>query len=257
MGISNTTAKNPVQGVQTTFRIIEGLKELDGAGVTELAEHLDLSKASVYNYLTTLEQEEYVVKQGTQYELGLQFLNLGAWARRRQPVFEAAKQELEAVAEETEEIVNLLVEEHGRGVYLYRTVGEQATKHKEYPGYRSHLHNSAVGKCILAHMPREEVEAIIEERGMPATAKNTITDPDRLFEELERIREQGYSFDREESMDGFRCIGVPLINKQSGEIEGAVSVSGPRSRMRNGRFEEELPQRLLDVANVIEIELSI
>lgn len=257
MGLNRTKAKNPVQSARTTFRIVEGLKELDGAGVTELANHLDLSKASVYNYLTTLEEEEYVVKDGSEYQLGLQFLNLGTWARRQQPIFEAAKSELDTLADETGEFVNLLVEEHGRGVYLYRAIGENATKHKEYPGYRSHLHNTAVGKSILAHMPEDEVEAIVEERGMPATATNTITDPEELYRNLSDIRDRGYAFDREESMDGFRCVGAPVINKQTESVEGAISVSGPRSRMRDERFEEEIPRRVLDAVNVIEINISV
>ena len=257
MGINKTEAKNPVQAAQTTFRILEGLRELDGAGVTELADHLNLSKTSVYNYLKTLEQEEYVVRHGDRYYVGLKFLSLGTWARRKQPVYEAAKSELKALADQTGEYVNLLVEEHGRGVYLHRAVGENATKHKEYPGYRSHLHNTSVGKSILAHLPRSEVEAIIDERGLPATAKNTITDRDELFEELSRIRERGYAFDDEESMDGFRCVGAPIINRRTEDVEGAISVSGPRSRMRNDRLEEEVPQLVLDAVNVIEINLSL
>jgi len=257
MGIEQRKANNPVQSAKTTLQVIEGLQELDGAGVTELSEQINLSKASVYNYLTTLEEEEYVKKSDSEYQLTLKFLDLGTFVRQQEPVFEAAKPQLEQLAKETEEIVNLMVEENGRGVYLHRESGENAIKHEEYPGYRAYLHNNAAGKAILAHMPTEDVESIIETRGLPATSKNTITDPDELREEFEVIRDRGYALDRGESIDGFRCVAAPIINKKTSEVEGAISISGPRGRMRGNRFNEKLPQLLLDTIDIVEINLSL
>ena len=76
-------AKNPVKSTETTFRIVEELQELDGAGVSELAAHLGLPKSTVHNYLSTLQQEEYVVRQNGEYKVGIRFLELGAYARNR------------------------------------------------------------------------------------------------------------------------------------------------------------------------------
>lgn len=109
----NTRAKNPIQSVQTTLRIVEALKELNGAGVTEVAEHLDLPKSSVHNYLSTLQQEGYVVKKRQMYHVGLRFLESGAFARHRQQIYEIAKSEVADLAEETGELVNLATIEHG------------------------------------------------------------------------------------------------------------------------------------------------
>jgi len=113
------SATNPVKSIEAMFTIVEALKQLDGAGVTELADHLELPKSTIHNYLATLEQEEYVVKEGTTYRVGLRFLDLGAYARDQVEMFEVAKPELEHLASETGELANLLVEEeHGRVVPL-------------------------------------------------------------------------------------------------------------------------------------------
>jgi len=257
MGSENRTANNPVQSARTTFRVIEGLQELEGAGVTELANHLDHSKTSVYNYLTTLEEEGYVKKTRSEYQLSLKFLDLGTFVKHREAVFEAAKPELEKLAQESDEIINLVVEENGRSVYLHREIGEKAIKHEEYPGYRGHLHNTAAGKAILAQMPRDQVESILDRRGLPSTTKHTITDRAELYDELDRIREQGYALDKGESMEGFRCVAAPVINNRTDQVKGAISVSGPRSRMRGERFKEDLPQLIIDAINVVEINLSL
>ena len=75
--------KNPIKSTKTTFRIVEALMELDGAGVTELANYLELPKSNMHNYLSTLEEEEYVVTNGSTFHVGIRFLELGAYARSR------------------------------------------------------------------------------------------------------------------------------------------------------------------------------
>ena len=52
---------------------------------------------------------------------------------------------------------------------------------------------------------------------------------EKLLEELEEIRKRGYSTDNMEHEFGISCVAVPLFGL-SGEIIGAVSVSGPSLR---------------------------
>ena len=50
-----------VQAVATSCEILETLRALDGAGVSELAAELDRSKATVHSHLATLVANEFVV----------------------------------------------------------------------------------------------------------------------------------------------------------------------------------------------------
>jgi IclR family acetate operon transcriptional repressor len=52
-----------------------------------------------------------------------------------------------------------------------------------------------------------------------------------------------------------RCVAAPILNEDDYAI-AAVSVSGPKSRMREERFTEELPNQILKSANVIEVNLT-
>jgi len=248
-------AKNPIKGAIRTFEILSALKELDGAGITEIADHLDATKSNVHNYLNTLRQEGYIRKVGTTYYVGLSLLELGAYARQTRPVYEVAKPELRALADETGERVNLMVEEHGLGVYLHHEAGNQGVKVDTFVGSRVHLHNTALGKAILAHLPKSEVNAIIDWRGMIKTTEHTITDRDELFDELEQIRNRGVAFDREERLNNLRCVAAPVIGKNDC-IEGAISVSGPKTRFKNDRFEKELPEYLQQASDVIELNIT-
>lgn len=59
---------------------------------------------------------------------------------------------------------------------------------------------------------------------------HTITSPDCFREDLERVREQGYAVDDEESHLGLRCLAAPILNSNS-EAVAAISVSGPVGRV--------------------------
>lgn len=248
-------ANNPVKSVVTTFDILQTLRRLDGAGVTELANELDLPKSSVYNYLSTLEQEEYVVKEDGKYYVGLRFLDLGRYVRQRNDLYETARPEMESIADETDELVNLLVEEHGQGVYVCRVRGDQAVNVAASTGHRVALHNTGLGKAILAHLPEERVDEILDTHGMSADTAHSITDRDELKTELEAIRDRGVAYDREERIGGLCCVAVPIQNLDDHPI-GALSVAGPTSRMKGERFESELPELLKSAANVIELNLT-
>lgn len=250
-----TNARNPVQAAQTTIRIVEALHEHEGVGVTELADELEYPKSSIHNYLSTLHQEGYVVKEDDEYHVSLQFLDIGSFARHRRQIYEIAKPEVTQLARDTGELANLLVEEHGEGVYIYREQGENAVEVDSYTGQRVYLHNTALGKAILAHMPRGHVEDIVDTHGLPATTDKTVTDRETLFERLDDIKDRGVAFDDEERLRGLRCVAVPILT-QNDDVEGAISVAGPSSRFRGEWFREELPDRLRNAVNIIELNIT-
>ncbi|WP_380678221.1 IclR family transcriptional regulator [Salinigranum sp. GCM10025319] len=248
-------AKNPVQSTVNTFAIVEALRELDGAGVSELAEHLNIPKSTVHNYLSTLEQEEYIVKEDSVYQVGIRFLELGAYARNRRQIFEIAKPEIDRLAEETGELANLLIEEHGRGTYLQRVRGENAVQVEAHVGTRVSLHSTALGKAILAFMPRERVEEIVDRHGLEQPTPKTVSSREELYDDLEEIRESRYALDDEERLKGLRCVAAPILSNDD-RVLGAVSVSGPSNRIRGDRFREELPNKVLEAVNVIELNVT-
>lgn len=251
----NPIAKNPVKSTKTAFQIVQTLQDLDGARVTELADHLGKSKGSIHNHLQTLYELGYVTKEDSTYKIGLRFLEHGVYVRERQPLYEIAKPEMESLAEETGELVNLLVEEHGMGIYLYRASGDRAVNVDAKTGTQVHLHNTALGKAILAHLPDSRVEAILDRHGMPQTTDKTIGDRDALFDRLETVRDRGTAFDDEERLPGLQCLAVPILN-QDDRAEGALSISVPTRRMQENPLEGELPTMLKDAANVIQLNVT-
>ncbi len=240
-----------VEAVENCLEIIEVLQEQSTAGVTEIASELGRSKGTVHSHLSTLLQNEYVVQEGDTYQLSLKFLDLAESVEDEIAEYEIVKEELADLAEKTGELAQFATEEHGRAVYLHKVRGENAVQTASTPGKRENLHCISLGKAMLAHMSEERVDEIIDQHGLPESTENTITSREALFEELETIRERGYAYDDEEKILGIRCIAAPV--RANDEIFGAVSISGPSTRMEGEFFHEELPNMVTRSANVIEI----
>lgn len=141
------------------------------------------------------------------------------------------------------------------GVYLHRGTGSHAVETGSGIGTRRHLHAIASGKAILAHLPSERVEEILERRGLVAFTENTITERHELFEQLERIREVGVAFNREERIEGLNAIATPVLGADD-DVIGSLAVSGPSHRMKGDRLDDEVADYLLGAANELEINLA-
>ena len=245
------TENVPVKSVETTFSVINALRSLGGAGPSEVSSYTDIAKSTVHDHLRTLESCEYVTFDGANYQVGPRFLELGGHSRNQMSIHQVAKSELRKLASETGEHANLMVEDYGYGIFLNKSKGPDAVQLDTYVGMRVHLQSTALGKAILAYMPRERVDQILNQHGLPQVTENTITDRQELFDELDTVREQGFAIDNEERVDGVWCIGAPI--KSEGNVLGAVSVSGPTNRMKSERFDDEIPEMIRSTANVIEV----
>ena len=247
--------ENKVKSVKKTFEIVRTIQELNGASLTELSREMGIPQSTAHNYLKSLEESHYLVNEDGTYHVGIRFLEHGAYARDRRNIYDTARPEVNKLATETGELANLLVEEHGRGSYLLRARGVDAVQVEAHIGTRVYLHSTALGKAILAHMPEDRREEILDRHGLPERTARTTTDRDQLREDLAEIRDRGYAYDDEERLEGLRCVAA-AVQSNSGRVLGAVSVSGPTNRLRGERFRQELPSKLLEVVNVIELNIT-
>jgi DNA-binding IclR family transcriptional regulator len=250
---SVTENDNLVGAVERAVDVLDAIVELEEATATRIATHLGMPISTTHNHLATLEERELVIRhEDKSYDVSFRFLEIGGGKRNTTELYAKARSEVDELAEDTGDLANLVVEEHGRGVHLYLSRGKKAVNLDSYPGMRSYLHTTATGKAILAHLPPDRVDAIVERHGLVRRTENTITDGESLAEELATVRDRGFALDRQERLNGLRCVAAPILTNDD-ELLGAVSVSGPVKRFGDTRFREELPSVVSGVADVIAI----
>jgi DNA-binding IclR family transcriptional regulator len=248
--MSNETS-TAVQATETSLSILEALKE-GSASISQLARELAASKSTIHNHIRTLEENGYVAKTDeAQYRLGLKLFDHGEYARIQIQLYEAGVPIVDEIVEKTGEKAQLMVEEHGKGYYVYRTQGDAAISTRV--GREVDLHCTSAGKAALAYMAEDRVHQIIEKHGMEKHTQNTITDFDELSEELAEIREKKVAFNEEERLKGLRAVGVPILD-DAGTLLGSISVSGPTTRMNGSWYRDEIPELLEQSADVIVIQ---
>jgi DNA-binding IclR family transcriptional regulator len=244
-----------IKSIDKTFDILEFIQEQDGARITEIADHLNISKGTVHSHLATLERRRYVVNESDVYRIGYRFLNLGGHATTRNKLHDIAKNEINDLASETGETANFIVEEFGWGIYLIQSRGRKAVMTDSHIGKERLLHCTAAGKAILANMTETRIEEVIDRHGLPALTENTLTSREALDSELEEIRDRGVALDDEELIDGIRCVATPILDEH-GIAQGAISISGPTKRMTGEKFRDEIPDLLTRTARIIEINAA-
>jgi DNA-binding IclR family transcriptional regulator len=231
----NDSRARPVETTLTSIRIVREIERRGGASLTEIAETVEIGKSTAHNHLHTLTEENFLVREGRQYHVGLGFLQLGEYARNRRESYRPTKLQVYRLAESTNEEANFAIAENGFMFSIEYVMGDPNPMNPEAGsrfleiGSKFHMHNSAPGKAVLSELPAEDVERVLELRGLPATTERTSTERNELIDELETIREQGYATNDEELQRGFRSIGAP-VHCPDGTVLGSLSIGGPAYR---------------------------
>lgn len=239
----------PLATVVRAFDALEVLWRIDGGGVTDVADQLDVPKSTAHEYLKTLAATDVVVNDDGEYRLSLELLGIGSRIQYRKRLYHVAKPEVTKLAAATDQGANVTVEERGRAVILYTEGGPEGLSLGTYPGLATPMHSLAPGKVILAHRPRSFVEEVIDEHGLTAVTDETITDRERLFEELDCIESRGYAIDRDEHVVGMGLVAAPVEHES--EVLGSVAVVCPTTTLSADHRREELVDATLDAAKVV------
>jgi len=233
----------PATAVERALNILEAAAHRrEGLTNSEISHKLAIPKSSASYILRTLERRGYLRRDSAtgRYRLGLKILSLGGDARANLDLAEVALPFMQALQERIHLTVHLAVLDQGEAVYIEKVDAPGFFKVNTWVGRRMYLHSTSVGKCLIAALPRPEVESLFHQQGLKKRTPKTITSLGKLFAELELVREQGHALDDEENSLGARCVAVP-ISGSNGTVTAALGVSGTLTQMD----EANLP-RILD-----------
>jgi DNA-binding IclR family transcriptional regulator len=102
-------------------------------------------------------------------------------------------------------------------------------------------HCCASGKLLLAYLPVEDRQRLLNLMALERFTLRTITDRQVFASEMDRIVSTGYAIDNEEYVLGVACVAVPVRNRHR-EIVAAVAVQGATARLPLMSAIEFVPQ---------------
>lgn len=248
MGINSTVSSD-----ERMLDIMEALQEHTSAGVTELADAVDMPKSTVHVHLSTLKDRGYVVQNDSQeYRLSLRLLDMGMMVQETQEMYDEVIPKLDELAEETDENAWWTVEENGKAVFLANSVGKRGIQTHARIGHHIELYKLAAGKAILANLPTERRGEILDSYDYPLGNEKSRGD---IEAEIEEIQKEGVAYGSEQFLQGVSGVGAPLTDN-AGNTYGAISISGPTNRLDADRVENELADLVRGIAGELRVNLS-
>ena len=207
--------------------------------LNELTLRLKLAKSSVFRILHTLEVAEYVERDAAgRYTVPV---DLRAWAagQVRAALVDAALPALKELSREFGETVSLAMRFENRVEVIATVESPRLIRMGNTVGRILPPHASSLGKAIVAFQPEDVRDRLVRSYGIHRFTEHTVTDEVDLKREFEAVRARGYSMDDEESVLGGLCVGVPVLDAH-GDAIAALSVSSPKTRMRDQQLQKRL-----------------
>jgi IclR family KDG regulon transcriptional repressor len=218
--------------ISKVLRILEALQGSSaGLGLKAICDRTGIHKSTAHRFLKHLERERYLIRtEAGAYLIGPRLSQLSARGNQEATLQAVARPILWELWKSTQETVNLAVLDQRTVLYVDVIESPHEFRLSSRVGTRRSAHVTALGKALVAFLPRESQETILDSITFQAATQRTIGNLVQFRQELEKVRRQGYAVDDEEAVQGARCVSAPILNS-AGEPIAAVSVSGPVTRV--------------------------
>lgn len=233
------TTKN-IQSLERASAILEllGSGSSTELSVKEISDALALNKSTAFGLINTLTNLGYLQQNGEnqKYALGMKILSLSNAVRVNNIIIRTVHPYLEALSYRFGETAHSAVEQGDSVIYLDKVEAQSSIYINTQIGTKNYMHCTGVGKCILAYMGEERRSRILSGH-LRTITYNTITNAERMREELERVAAQGYAEDNEEIELGLSCVAVPVFSAPHA-VACAISISGLTTRIKSTHHTE-------------------
>lgn len=244
-----------VQSIERAFTVLRALA-VGPAGVTELADRVELPKSTVARLLNALESENAVTQDeiGGEYRLGEGLLDIAGAAQPGRNLVATARPHLLELTERTGETAGISVPDGRNMYYLDHADAEAEIQVRDWTGEHCPIHAVPSGLVVMAYWPEKKVDALLRS-DLARTTSWTVTDPDEIRARLEQIRSLGYAWGYEEFAEGINSVAAPIF-ESDGTVEAAVHVHGPAYRFPDPDKTHDLGILVVDTAASIADNLS-
>ncbi len=226
------------------------------ADMTEIMSELGLPKSTTYSLLLTLEEIGFVRRLpcGQKFTLGFRLFELGTLAISKVSIRDQAMSHLQRLSLEEKVTCHLGALDGNEAVYLLKVDPHDDILINSWEGKRLTLNRSAMGKTLLAWLPRERQDQLIEAQEFKAVTPKSILDKDDFRNHLANVKRQQWAVDDEEDILGIRCLAAPIFTPD-GLVRYSLSVSGVIQKITEERV-PVLLKRVLETARNISRELG-
>ena len=234
-----------VAGLEKGLAVIEAFdQERPRLTISEVAERTGLTRAAARRYLITLTHLGFVSQDRKRFALTAKVLRLGQSYMHSARLPRIVQPELHKLAYTLKEASSAGVLDGSDVICIAATSAGRVVSSTLQPATRVPAYCTANGRVLVAGLPQAEADAWVERQMLQALTPYTITQPERLRQEIARVRAQGYAAVDQELELGLRTVSVPLRNYR-GDVVAAINISVHASRISMEQLTDQCLPALL------------
>lgn len=242
-----------VKALEKGFRIFRAFHgQSQELSLTEIAQLTGLGQSATQRFLYTLRSMGYIHQdpRTKRYALTSRVLDFGHTYLRNSWLLEAASPYLWEASKRSDETVNLTELDGTDIVYIARFPSRRIISVNVVLGDRLPVFATAPGRAMLAFLPTEKAQRILENSQIRTLTPYTCIEQSEIEKKFHIIRKDGYAVSEQETYIGDTSIAAPIYNGQ-GQIIAAVNISVASAYWTLERVIQELAPNVLETARAI------
>ncbi|MBT2644693.1 IclR family transcriptional regulator [Bacillus sp. ISL-41] len=224
----------------------------------EIAEKTGYSKPTVFRIVCSLEKFGYLKRFNergeVKFRLGMTFIEKGELVNNQIDLREIAKSEMIRLRSKIGLSVQLAIRDGYEAIYIEQYESLNPIRVFPQVGRRVPLYAAACPRILLAYLPEDELDYILENFTYEAYTKSTITNIEQIKQEIDKIRSKGYSTSKGELYEGTVAIAVPIYSVNN-KVIAALSIIGVVNDITNEKQLKEYVNELKKSAASIKQKL--
>lgn len=181
-----------VPALTRAIDILNLIARIGPCSAATIIDTLGIPKSTAYLLLNELRRQRFLsLDHQENFCLWTRLVELSGHALSKMDLRELARPRLTQLMDTTGLLCHLGIIDNGSAYYILKVESSATISVRSHEGKSLSLYRSGIGKCLLAWQPAAVQKSIIEELVWEQMTPTTITHPQRLYEELARIRRQG------------------------------------------------------------------
>ena len=255
-GESGEAAFEPLQQLERGIAVLQVFsREHPALTLSEVARLTGINRATARRILLTLQELGHVRSDGRQFSLTTRVLNLGWGYLSSLGLDEVARPLMQDLVDSVNESVSLAALDLPDIVYLARVHTRHIMTVAGGVGSRLPAHATGIGKVLLAGLDDDALDRYLADCRLDSYTPRTVTDPERLREDVAGVREAGWALVDQELELGLRAISAPVVDATGRPVAG-LSISSAAGRTSLQYLTTRCLPRLLETAGEISLAVS-
>ncbi len=237
-------AETAASGVRSVFRTVDILKCLNNNinSLTDIAKYCQLSDSTAHRLLKTLEKTNLVTQDTSthRYYLGPLIAQLSSNPQTtHQQLTICSQEEMNRLSMITDETIGICVLVGSRLIRLFNIPSKNSLRVWEEGINLGQPFVGAPARVLLSQIKDDEIKMLLDNIKLKPLTQSSITSRDMLWQQIAKVRQQGYAISYGERVQGAIGVSAPI---KSYIYPAEISIVGPDARMKPKleRFIKEL-----------------